>query len=221
MHRTRITHAYTQGFQIQCFRPRHKTIKLALWFRENNTRSARCSDAASEIKITRCAYRPMNQITKEEIRSTCTELRSILERKKDGIADAGYSFFDQFPRGCCDKATHLLAHYLIHKGLCLAEEMTMPWNNYDMENDGADSHSWISLANGLNIDITADQFHDMNETIIVSNDHPFHQRFTGAEWVGFEENHRRITWHDGGETFNRVWQLIITDLTPEGEPKTA
>jgi hypothetical protein len=148
----------------------------------------------------------------EEIRAACSELRAILELKKNEIADEGYLVFRGFPSGCCEKTTHLLAHYLIYKGLCQSDDMRMPWNNHDREGEwGGASHGWISLANGLNVDITADQFSGIDDTVIVSNDHHFHRRFIRAEWVNFDEHHRRVTWQDDGETFRRIWRVVTQE----------
>jgi hypothetical protein len=145
----------------------------------------------------------------EEIRAASSELRAILELKKDEIADEGYLVFRYFPSGCCEKTTHLLAHYLIYEGLCRAEDMRMPWNNYDEDGEWSPaSHGWISLSNGLNVDITADQFSGIDDSVIVSTDHVLHRRFIQAEWVNFEEHHRRVTWQDDGETFRRIWQVV-------------
>lgn len=147
----------------------------------------------------------------EKILAASKELRSLLEQKKDEIVAEGYRVFGDFPTGCCEHTTHLLSHYLIYKGLCEAADMRMPWNNHDENGEwGCASHGWIRLPSGLNIDITADQFSGIKDSVIVAKDHEFHKRFIGGEWVSFDEHHRRNTWQDEGETFRRVWQVVIS-----------
>jgi hypothetical protein len=149
----------------------------------------------------------------DELMTSCLRLREFLKQNKDEIVSEGYLIFGDFPTGCCEKTTHLLAHYLIYRGLCNAAEMRMPWNNYDKDGEwGCSSHGWILLSSGLNIDITADQFAGIEETAIVARDHDFHKRFIGGEWVSFEEHHRRVTWQDDGESFRKVWRFVKANI---------
>jgi hypothetical protein len=116
-----------------------------------------------------------------------------------------YSSYEHFPKGCCTTATHFLAHYLVTQGICTPDEMRMPWNNHDGEFKWRGSHGWISLKNGLNIDITADQFRGISDAVIVAENHPVHKRFIRNEWVPFAEHHRMVTCQDEGESFKLEW----------------
>jgi len=159
---------------------------------------------------------------KDHLHAASLEFRTLLEENASVIADAGYMPFRDFPTGCCEASTHLLAHHLIARGLCEAGEIRMPWNNFDDTGEwGSSSHGWISLRCGINIDITADQFQGIDEPAIVSTNHPVHQRFVGGEWVSFEEHHRRATCHDGGESFGRVWALLTNDKPNKSQHPTA
>lgn len=141
--------------------------------------------------------------------AVCAEFRAILEANAPKIASTGYICFDDFPKGCCEASTHFLAHYLVTLGLCQEKEIQMPWNNYDKKGEFAGaSHGWIILSNGLNIDISADQFFGIEDKVIVSRDHEVHRRFVGGEVVSFDEHHRRLTCHDEGESFMRAWEII-------------
>lgn len=138
------------------------------------------------------------------------EFQAILEENAPNIAAAGYMCFYDFPNGCCESSTHFLAHYLVARGLCQTNEIRIPWNNYDEEEEwGCASHGWIILSNGLNIDISANQFSGIEGKVIVSKDHKVHRRFVGGERVSFDEHHRRLTCHDNGESFNRAWEIIM------------
>ena len=145
----------------------------------------------------------------DQLKDACVEFQSILEDYAPKIAAAGYMCFQNFPKGCCEDSTHLLAHYLVTRGLCQADDIRMPWNNYDKQEEwGGSSHGWIILSNGLNIDISANQFSGIEEKVIVSRDHEVHRRFVGGHLVSFDEHHRRLTCHDNGESFNRVWDIV-------------
>lgn len=151
-----------------------------------------------------------------QILTASVELRALLEEKRDEIVGEGYTVFEDFPTGCCECTTHLLSHFLIHRGLCKASDMKIPWNNHDQDGEfGCASHGWIRLSSGLNIDITADQFAGIHDAVIVAKDHGVHRRFTGGEWVSFEEHHRRVTWQDEGETFRRVWHVVTSNAAPQ------
>lgn len=73
-----------------------------------------------------------------------------------------------FPEGCCGDASLLLGTYLIDQGHGTYD--------YVLGMRGDRSHAWIQK-DGLIIDITADQFHDMDQAIIVAADSVWHRTF--------------------------------------------
>jgi hypothetical protein len=149
----------------------------------------------------------------DQIKDACVDFQAILERNAPEIAASGYMCFVDFPKGCCEASTHFLAHYLVIRGFCQTDEIRMPWNNYDkQEKWGCASHGWIILSNGLNIDISANQFSGIDDKVIVSRDHEVHRRFVGGELVSFDEHHCRLTCHDNGESFKRAWEIITKTL---------
>jgi hypothetical protein len=155
----------------------------------------------------------------EQLKDACVEFQRILEESAPMIATAGYICFDDFPKGCCEVSAHFLAHYLVALGLCRANEIQMPWNNYDKKGEWENaSHGWIILSNGLNIDISANQFLGIEDKVIVSRDHEVHKRFVGGELVSFEEHHRRSIWYDNGESFNHAWAIIMKKLNKTLHP---
>lgn len=141
--------------------------------------------------------------------AAATNLREAIEKQIPAVVELGYNMFAEFPSGCCESANHLLAHYLVAQELCTTEQIQFPWNNYDKEGEWSPaSHGWVALDSGWNVDITADQFSGVSDTVIVAKDSKVHSRFVGGEWVSFEEHHRRLTCHDGGDSFRRVWELL-------------
>jgi hypothetical protein len=73
-----------------------------------------------------------------------------------------------FPSGACGDASLLLAKYF--------EENEEGKPQYVSGKDGIQTHTWLEL-DGIIIDITADQFHGVNEPVVVTTDSTWHHRF--------------------------------------------
>ena len=89
-----------------------------------------------------------------------TEIRRLAQSFRDGIESAvecgaissrtTRSTMPNFPKGCCEVASILLAQYLYKK--CVHGE----YDYDDWENKFP--HTWLETNDGVIIDITADQF---------------------------------------------------------------
>ena len=128
-------------------------------------------------------FRKMNRDTYNQMVEECTKFRLAVEECKDNI---GIDWFKDFPLGCCQDASLMLALYLHRKGFGVAELVS--------GSKGRNSHAWLEL-DGLIIDITADQFKEGKEKVIISKKSEFHNAFkndgnrtlynqmlTGAYW---------------------------------------
>lgn len=102
------------------------------------------------------------------IKRECHKIRSLMETASKEQIVKGY--LSGFPAGRCGLTCRVLGPWLI--GL---------FPNYDYEYvcgfHGRQSHAWIEM-NNLIIDITADQFDNISEPVIVTYDHSFHDTFT-------------------------------------------
>ena len=79
-----------------------------------------------------------------------------------------------FPRGSCGDASVLLGEYLHQTGYG-------QWDYVAGEREpDLHSHAWLEQ-DGLIVDITADQFSDINEPVIVTGDRSWHQQFSYPE----------------------------------------
>lgn len=76
--------------------------------------------------------------------------------------------FNSFPKGCCYEASVLLAYYLKLKGF---GEF-----NYISGSRMKKIHGWL-VQGEFAIDITADQFADNNENVVVSVNSEWHKEF--------------------------------------------
>lgn len=102
----------------------------------------------------------------EQLAIVARNFRDAIERTP---ADQLPISLQTFPAGACGDATLLLGHYLKAQGL----------NAFDYvlgERDGH-SHAWLQRGS-LIVDITADQFDEVHEPIVVSTDSLWHGSFT-------------------------------------------
>ncbi|WP_141505724.1 hypothetical protein [Paenibacillus luteus] len=81
------------------------------------------------------------------------------------------SFFSRFPSGCCGDSSHLLAKYFKDSGL--SPYYVCGWK-------GSQSHAWIQVDN-LIIDITADQFDDVSDRVILTEYSVWHSEFVVSD----------------------------------------
>ena len=75
-----------------------------------------------------------------------------------------------FPGGACGDAALLLAKYL--------QENNLGQYNYMIGQREGRSHAWLQN-NDFIVDITADQFIDQSDTVIVTKDNSWHSIFNG------------------------------------------
>lgn len=84
--------------------------------------------------------------------------------------DTGLISLREFPNGSCGDASPLLGQFLDDQGLG-------KWEYVSGERKGdRHSHAWIEQR-GLIVDITADQFPDIEEAVIVTRDRSWHDQF--------------------------------------------
>lgn len=121
----------------------------------------------------------------DKIRELATTFRQALEKNKHILT---LPTLENFPNGSCGDASILLAKFLSDSG-CGTFEYVMGWRD-------THSHAWLQQAE-LIIDITADQFNDINESVIVTTDSSWHKHFNGkimhiASINSYDENIKKI-----------------------------
>ena len=100
-----------------------------------------------------------------------------------------------FPRGSCGDASILLGQYLFDTGHGL-----WVYAGGERETD-LQSHAWLERG-ALIVDITANQFTDVSESVIVTCDRGWHKQFSYPE----PRNPARISDYDTG-TQNSLWPM--------------
>jgi hypothetical protein len=96
------------------------------------------------------------------VRQAATRFRAALEQEELRL----YSL-QNFPKGSCGDASEMLGQYLSDCGLGT-------WIfRMGFEPSSLDSHAWVERG-ALIVDITADQFTDVSERVIVTTDRTWH-----------------------------------------------
>ena len=114
--------------------------------------------------------------------------------------------FNGFPRGTCGDISDILAEYLYSIGF---SNIT-----YVCGERNGGSHAWLEIS-GLAIDITADQFDDVNEPVLIQNPKIWHGQFSDQERrrAGYKHMHGPAI--DGIE---RVHGEIMKYYSSKGNP---
>lgn len=128
----------------------------------------RHADIALTPEARRCqAMRQDDGVTEldvERVEAEASRFRRALE-----LGGLGRPSLEQFPRGSCGDASELLGQFFSDVGLG-------GWF-YRWGFDNAQlSHGWIER-DGLIVDITADQFAEISEPVLVRTDRSWHRRF--------------------------------------------
>jgi hypothetical protein len=126
-----------------------------------------------------------------QVREAATALRTAILR----CPRSDLPTLKNFPHSACGDASILLGQYLFDHSLGLWE-----YAGDERELD-LHSHAWLER-DGLIIDITADQFDDVDEPIIVTHDRAWHAQFAHPE----PRHQARISDYDPG-TQNWLWPI--------------
>lgn len=104
---------------------------------------------------------------KQELFDLCKQFRKSLEMM-DISEFPNSTFFRNFPRGCCVDTSNLLAKYLSEHGI--------KTEHYWGINTSGQSHAWLETMDWI-IDITADQFEQIEDTVMITNNRSWHSQF--------------------------------------------
>ena len=107
-------------------------------------------------------------MTKEKLLVECLKVRKALENaaKCNMVPD---QMFYLFPHGACLTSIIVLAQYLLRFDDKNEFLIVRGWNQNT-------SHAWLEY-NGYAIDVTADQFPEIDEPVYITADRKFHSQF--------------------------------------------
>lgn len=111
-----------------------------------------------------------------EIKEIATKFRKMMEGLKSQSQPSMRSLLpalESFPHGNCGDTSELLQKYLHYKGYSDVEYV-------NGQHGGMQTHAWLEV-DGLIIDITADQFEEIDDAVMFTRDRSFHKRFKVLE----------------------------------------
>ena len=110
----------------------------------------------------------------EKLRKLAAGFRSAILLTDPAEVDAEVRFIiADFPRGVCGAVCFLLGHYLIENGFP-GSEYVNGFRAVDRQ-----SHAWIET-DGVIVDITADQFLEIADGVVVSTDKSWYEQFSDS-----------------------------------------
>lgn len=146
----------------------------------------------------------------ERIRSLAARFRAAIERCDRQTLPVG---FEQFPRGSCGDAALLLGTYLAAQGLGGFEYVSGSRGRRDIDPPTWQSHAWLRQGMVI-VDITADQFAEVAEAVLVTTTSSWHETFSqqvqhAADYCLFDDGTRT--------TLGAAYRLICSHCE-NGEP---
>jgi hypothetical protein len=109
-------------------------------------------------------------------------------------------FLPKFPCGCCSWATWFLGHFLKY-------ECGLSPRRYHSASRDDDNHEWL-VVEGIIVDITADQFDDCSDPIIVTRTSAWHEKWTN----GKSADVKPIESYDVGTRFGEILPSEVYEL---------
>ena len=112
------------------------------------------------------------------------------------------STFRDFPAGSCGESTMFLGTYLHEKQLGRFEYVLGIQGSHQHSRNDFRSHAWLQQ-HKLIVDITADQFAEVSQPVIVTYDSSWHSKF--RQQMAHVADYRHSA---GKDNFERPYQLL-------------
>lgn len=139
----------------------------------------------------------MNYIAK--VINVSAQFRTAIEQSRLKLPEC----MRRFPRGACLDASTLLAAYLADNACGEFELHAARWPK-----DGLSSHAWLEK-DGWIVDITADQFPSIEESVIMTPDHRWHNRFDSENLGRADFRKRKVL---GAEWLQGTYVIILSHM---------
>jgi hypothetical protein len=119
----------------------------------------------------------MNPKHEGKLRAAACRFRSALESHGLELLP---ELCEPFPSGWCGDAAPLLSQYLTDSGLGDFDYVCGETQEVDPA-ESPQSHAWLEQ-DGFIIDITADQFPEIGEAVMITRDRTWHSQFIECSW---------------------------------------
>jgi hypothetical protein len=146
----------------------------------------------------------------EDIQREALNFRNAIESCRQSLGDS----FQCFPRGSCGDVVPLLGSYLNDQGY--GEFLHISGDYCSHEENIWISHAWLQ-SNDFLVDITADQFFEINKKVIVTTESKWHNSLKGKP---IHKANYRIYNSDTVFKLDNMYQIILKHIsfTREAEP---
>lgn len=133
----------------------------------------RSSDGfAGELPFSTSKRSDMDTSRIQQLEADARGFREAIERCRAKLSSTGLS---DFPAGACGEVADLLGIYLVSRGF---EKIDYVTGYRSAGDDGfVSTHAWLEVE-GIRVDITADQFPDGPDAVIVSRVSSWHDGFS-------------------------------------------
>ena len=115
-----------------------------------------------------------------------------------------------FPSGCCRPTSQLLATYLVTEAKVPMVSFVSGQRAHSSGRKGWESHVWVS-AGGHIIDITADQYPEVSEPVLVTDDPSWHDTFTQQRQLSYGEM-MSFSGRSEAKAFDRMYKAMVKHL---------
>jgi len=108
------------------------------------------------------------------LREVAASVRAAILSARDSFPPYLRRKFSAFPKGCCGHTSVLLALYLQDIGLTDVSYVFGGRRGFNVE----DAHAWVEVGDVI-VDITADQFSDNPNPLVITEERSWHAKFYG------------------------------------------
>ncbi|HJP19404.1 MAG TPA: hypothetical protein QF468_12215 [Nitrospinota bacterium] len=129
--------------------------------------------------------------------------RAALDRKPE----TPFRVLKNFPRGSCKLCSMLLTKYLLESDLINKENVLLCANG---ENQNKISHAWL-IIDGIVVDITSDQFNEVDQIVIIAEKYEFHKKFTGTNTFKFN-SYMKINNKRYEQKFLKTYEILTSKM---------
>ena len=134
-----------------------------------------------------------------KIINVATQFRRAIKKSREDLPEC----MRRFPHGACLDTSTLLAAYLEDNGCGEFELLAVRWPNNDLG-----THAWLEKG-GWIVDITADQFNDVEKAVLVTQDHSWHNRFDALKLGRADFRRRKVL---GAEWLQGAYAAILSHI---------
>lgn len=142
----------------------------------------------------------------EKIRKYAIRLRAAIDRVKNEHPEGRkLPFISHWPLNCCDSPfVFLMLYEMGYRGMI---RKCASVSHYGKE---FGKHVWIEV-NGIDVDITADQFPDISDKVIVSRNSAWHSSLLIIDRIRWAEDEKKRFYDILTEDKDRIYERLLPD----------